>query len=104
MARKYTLIDLVRWGHIENYEARKLEELGFTDVRYEDRMSSIYNVDKNCNYKFGTDRSRRGFMSYYLCKNNPYELLFPIKNNRCRSLWQCIKKYIEISRNEEEVF
>ena len=46
MSRKYTLNDLVRWGHIADYEAKKLIKYGFTDVCYEDRMSTIKNIDK----------------------------------------------------------
>lgn len=96
MARKYTLNDLVNWGHIRDYEARKLIELGFTDVCYEDRMSTINNTDKSCNYHFYTDKSRNGYMSYSLAKINPYETIFPNDNRYCRSLWQCIKKYLEV--------
>lgn len=95
MARKYTLNDLVNWGHIRDYEAKKLIELGFTDVCYEDRMSTINNIDKTCNYHFWTDRSRNGYMTYSLTKIKPYEdLTF---NTKARySLWQCIKKYLEV--------
>lgn len=104
MARKYILKDLVNWGHIADYEAKKLIELGFTDVNYEDHTSTIRNVDKTCNYQFWTDRSRNGYMSYSLAKIKPYNKIFSNNNKYCRSLWQFIKKYIEIIRNNEEVF
>lgn len=96
MARKYTLNDLVNWGYIRDYEARKLIKLGFTDVYYEDRMSMIKNIDKNINYQFWTDKSRNGYMSYALAQLKPYEEIYPNNNSYCRSLWQCIKEYIRI--------
>lgn len=102
MARKYKLEDLVNWGHIRDYEARKLIKLGFTDVNYEDRMSTINNIDKTCNYQFWTDKSRNGYMSYSLAKIKPYEEVFPNDNRYCRSLWQCIKKYEEVIANEQQ--
>lgn len=95
MARKYTLNDLVNWGHIRDYEAKKLTELGFTDVCYEDRMSTINNIDKNCNYHFWTDKSRNGYMRYSLARIKPYEDLTYDTKARY-SLWQCIKKYEEL--------
>lgn len=92
MSRKYTLNDLVRWGHIADYEAKKLIKYGFTDVYYEDRMSTIKNIDKNNNYQFNTDRSRNGYMSYELVQIKPYKHISPTgKYNR--SLWQLIKLY-----------
>lgn len=101
MARKYTLKDLVNWGHIKDYEARKLEQLGFDDVRYEDRMSTIHK--KGCNYQFWTDKSRNGYMSYALARIKPYEEIFPNNNNRyCRSLWQCIKEYERLEGVKDE--
>lgn len=96
MARKYTLNDLVNWGHIRDYEARKLTELGFIDVHYEDRMSTIHNIDKNCNYQFWTSKSRSGYMNYSLARKKPYEEIYPNNNKYCRSLWQCIKHYLEV--------
>lgn len=102
MSRKYTLKDLENWGHIKDYELKKLEELGFNDVHYEDRMSTINK--KNCNYQFWTNRSRRGFMSYSLTTIKPYKQIFPVNNYYCRSSWQCIKKYIEIAKEQEEAF
>lgn len=100
MARKYTLKDLVNWGHIRDYEAKKLIKLGFTDVCYEGRMSTINNIDKNCNYHFWTDKSRNGYMSYSLNRIKPYETIFPNDNRYCRSLWQCIKEYIKLVGDE----
>ena len=93
MSRTYTLKDLVNWGHIRDYEANKLIKLGFTDVCYEDGMSTIKNVDKTCNYHFWTSKSRNGYMSYSLARIKPYDEIFPNNNNYCRSLWQCIKEY-----------
>lgn len=107
MARKYTLSDLVNWGHIRDYEAKKLIELGFTDVCYEDRISTINNIDKTCNYHFWTSKSRKGYMSFSLARKVPYEEIFPNNNKYCRSLWQCIKKYIELeteNKKKVEVF
>ena len=100
MARIYTLKDLVNWGHIAEYEAKKLIKYGFTDVRYEDRMSTILNVNKECNYMFTTDKSRRGYMNFTLTKIKPYETLFPNDNKYCRSLWWCIKEYEKIVGDE----
>lgn len=92
MSRKYTLDDLVNWGHIYDYEAKKLIKYGFTDVYYEDRMSSIKNVNKNINYQFNTGKSRNGYMNYELVKINPYEYISPT-NKYNRSLWRLIKLY-----------
>lgn len=101
MARKYTLSDLVGWGHIKDYEARKLTELGFTDVDYEDRMSTIRNVDKSCNYQFWTSSSRSGYMTYSIARIKPYKEITP--NDRCcRSLWQCIKEYLKLVGEEKD--
>lgn len=103
MARKYSLNDLVRWGHIYDYEAKKLIKYGFTDVRYEDRMSSILNEDKNCKYMFTTDRSRRGYMSFTLTRIKPYETIFPKDNRYCHSLWWCIKEYEKLVGDDNAI-
>ena len=93
---KIKLSTLVSWGKIKDYEAKKLEELGFTSVEYENRMSDITNIDKTCKYKFASDTSRNGYTRYWLILLEPYE---EIMLNY--SLWQCIKKYeIEINRKD----
>ena len=97
MSRKYTLNDLLNWGHVRDYEAKKLIQYGFTDVYYEMRMSTIKNINKNNNYAFNTDKSRNGYMSYELVQLKPYKELSP--TNKCnRSLWQLIKLYEEINK------
>ena len=94
MSKKYTLKALVSWGKIRDYEARKLEELGFINVSYEDRMSTITNP--NSNYYFWTDTSRNGWTRCGLSKKEPYNIIFPIGNKNSYSMWQCIKKYLEV--------
>lgn len=94
MSKKYTLKALVSWGKIRDYEAKKLEELGFTDVCYEDRMATINKIGSN--YQFWTDTSRSGWTSYCLATINPYDEIFPTGNKKCYSMWQCIKKYLEL--------
>lgn len=100
MARKYTLNALVSWGKIKDYEAKKLEELGFVDVCYEDRISTINNPKSK--YQFWTDTSRSGWTRCSLTKIEPYKIIYPIENKNCYSMWQCIKKYIEIRSAENE--
>ena len=90
---KTKLSTLVSWGKIRDYEAKRLEKLGFTEVWYEDRMSSIKNVDKNCNYEFWTDTSRRGWTRVGLHTINPYNELNQKENKNCYSMWQMIKYY-----------
>lgn len=100
MARKYTLNTLVSWRKIKDYEAKELEELGFIDVCYEDRMSIINKSGSN--YQFSTDTSRTGWTRCSLTKIEPYKVIYPIENKNCYSMWQCIKKYIEIRSAENE--
>lgn len=104
MTRKYKLQDLVNWGHIYDYEADELIKLGFIDVYYEDHMSTIKNINKDCNFQFYTDKSRRGYLSYTLSQIKPYKEIYPNRNHYCRSLWQCIKEYKKIAFENEEVF
>lgn len=90
---KTKLSTLVSWGKIRDYEAKRLEKLGFTEVWYEDRMSSIKNIDKKCNYEFWTDTSRNGWTRVGLHTINPYNELNQKDNKNCYSMWQMIKYY-----------
>lgn len=90
---KTKLSTLVSWGKIRNYEAKRLEKLGFTEVWYEDRMSTIKNIDKNCNYEFWTDTSRSGWTRVGLHSIKPYKELNQQENKNCYSMWQMIKYY-----------
>lgn len=94
--KKYKLSTLVSWGKIREFESKKLEELGFTEVLYGDRIGTINKPGTNFQFWFST--SRRGWTTYSLATISPYEIKFPETNKYCYSLWQCIKKYMELQQ------